>query len=52
MQNSKKETGLRILGEVMGADYVHTRDVSINKFNAPLRNFIDENCFGDVWARD
>ena len=51
MSSEKQKIGLSILGEVMGEDYVRSRDQSINRFNAPLRQFIDENCFGDVWAR-
>ncbi len=52
MSNDKQTRGISILSEVMGADYVKSRDDSINRFNAPLRQFIDENCFGDVWARE
>lgn len=50
--SDKRAQGLSILTEVMGQAYVTARDTSINRFNAPLRSFIDENCFGDVWARD
>lgn len=52
MTNERQDDGIRILTEVMGDDYVHQRDTTLNRFNAPLRQFIDENCFGDVWARD
>jgi 4-carboxymuconolactone decarboxylase len=52
MSDQKIILGKNILKEVMGAEYVEARERSINKFNAPLRQFIDENCFGDIWARD
>ena len=48
----KRAKGLATLKEVMGDTYVEQRDKTINRFNAPLRSFIDENCFGDVWMRD
>lgn len=50
--SDKRVLGLNVLAQVMGQAYVTARDNSINRFNAPLRSFIDENCFGDVWARD
>src|SRR3546814_18577823 len=49
--SKKAEAGLAVLAQVMGADYVHARQSSITEFNRPLRDFIDENCFGDVWMR-
>lgn len=52
MTENRGKRGRRILGEVMGAPYVEARDQTLNRFNAPLRQFIDENCFGDVWARE
>ena len=48
----KSATGLAIIEEVMGQAYVERREETLNRFNAPLRSFIDENCFGDVWTRD
>src|SRR3546814_18763019 len=49
--SKKAEAGLAVLAQVMGADYVHARHSSITEFNRPLRDFLDENCFGDVWMR-
>jgi 4-carboxymuconolactone decarboxylase len=49
--NQKAELGKSILREVMGEEYVHMREASTNDFNRPLRAYIDENCFGDIWAR-
>ena len=50
--SEKREKGIATLKEVMGDAYVEQRDKTINRFNEPLRRFIDENCFGDVWTRD
>jgi len=52
LDSDKQKIGQQILGEVMGEDYINSRNASLNKFNAPLRQYIDENCFGDVWARN
>jgi 4-carboxymuconolactone decarboxylase len=49
--SQKAELGKSILRDVMGENYVQTRDASMNDFNRPLRTYIDENCFGDIWAR-
>jgi 4-carboxymuconolactone decarboxylase len=49
--SQKAELGQAILREVMGEPYVKAREASITDFNRPLRTYIDENCFGDIWAR-
>lgn len=49
--SEKGDAGRAVLAEVMGQAYVDARQSSINDFNRPLRTFIDENCFGDVWMR-
>jgi len=49
--SQKGEDGRAVLAEVMGEAYVEARQASITDFNRPLRDFIDENCFGDVWMR-
>jgi 4-carboxymuconolactone decarboxylase len=49
--SEKAVLGRAILQEVMGEPYMKARDASLNDFNRPLRTHIDENCFGDVWAR-
>ncbi|ALR20392.1 carboxymuconolactone decarboxylase family protein [Sphingobium baderi] len=49
--SDKGESGRAVLAEVMGQAYVDARQASITDFNRPLRTFIDENCFGDVWTR-
>lgn len=51
MTDSRRKIGLSILADVMGDEYVAARDRTHNRFNEPLRRYIDENCFGDTWAR-
>ncbi|MCC7272840.1 MAG: carboxymuconolactone decarboxylase family protein [Alphaproteobacteria bacterium] len=48
---SKQETGRQIMREVLGTSYMERRDQSTNDFNAPLRRFSEESCFGEVWSR-
>lgn len=49
--DEQRANGRRILGEVLGADYLARRDASTNDFNAPLRRFSETYAFGDIWAR-
>ena len=48
---SLRETGRRILGEVLGADYLAKRDASTTDFNAPIREFSETAAFGMLWSR-
>lgn len=47
-----KETGRRILGELMGEDYLTTRDRARNGFNDVLQDYSEDVCFGRIWARE
>ncbi|MEQ9044935.1 MAG: carboxymuconolactone decarboxylase family protein [Sneathiellaceae bacterium] len=47
----KRETGRQVMNEVLGTAYMERRDQSTNAFNAPLRQFSEEGCFGTVWSR-
>jgi 4-carboxymuconolactone decarboxylase len=46
------EIGRRIMGELMGAEYLERRKQSRNSFNAVLQEYAEEVCFARVWARD
>ncbi|GAA4390022.1 carboxymuconolactone decarboxylase family protein [Tsukamurella soli] len=46
------EDGRRILAELMGADYVATKDKKRNSFNEAIQEYSEEVCFGRTWARD
>lgn len=45
------EKGKDLLLELMGQPYLDQRAATDSSFNAPLRQFSDENCFGDTWLR-
>ena len=47
-----KEIGRQIQRELMGAEYVATKDTKRNFFNAPLHEYSEEVCFGRVWSRE
>ncbi len=49
--SSVREEGRKILGEVLGSDYLDRRDQSTNAFNAPLRHFSEMAAFGMIWSR-
>lgn len=46
-----KNTGRQIMCELMGADYVESKEKKRNRFNAVLHEYSEEVCFGRVWAR-
>jgi 4-carboxymuconolactone decarboxylase len=49
--SEKRETGRKIMREVLGEDYFQRREASTNSFNAPLRQLSEEMAFGTIWAR-
>ncbi|MDM0021815.1 carboxymuconolactone decarboxylase family protein [Variovorax saccharolyticus] len=46
-----KETGRQIMRELMGPQYLETKDKKANSFNIVLNEFSEEVCFGRVWSR-
>ncbi|MBB3014049.1 carboxymuconolactone decarboxylase family protein [Cupriavidus alkaliphilus] len=52
MEASAKETGRKILNELMGDGYGEAKDKKRNAFNAALNDYSEEVRFGRVWARD
>jgi len=44
-------TGERIMGELMGEDYLARRAEKRNTFNDVLQDYSAEVCFGRTWAR-
>ena len=51
MSTSTKETGRKIMNELMGARYVEGKDKKRNEFNSVLFDYSEEVCFGRTWAR-
>jgi 4-carboxymuconolactone decarboxylase len=50
-RNTRRETGRKLLREVIGDEYFENRERNTNDFNRPLRIYSEENCFGDLWTR-
>lgn len=48
---SKLEEGRQIIADLMGEDYLKTRDAKRNGFNEAVQDYADEVCFGIVWSR-
>jgi len=46
-----KEIGRQVLRELMGPDYIESKEKKRNAFNGVLHDYADEVCFGRVWAR-
>ena len=49
--DERRETGRRIMREVLGDAYVDRRGATTTPFNAPVRQLSEEMAFGTVWAR-
>ncbi|MCY1261886.1 4-carboxymuconolactone decarboxylase [compost metagenome] len=47
-----KEIGRKVIGELMGAEFLAAKDKTRNEFNAVIQEYAEEVCFGRVWARD
>ena len=46
-----RQTGRKIMNELMGDGYVEGKDTRKNSFNGVLDEYSEEVCFGRVWAR-
>jgi 4-carboxymuconolactone decarboxylase len=49
---SKQDAGRRVMRDILGVEYMDRRDRSRNDFNAPLRDFSEESCFGGAWSQE
>ena len=47
----KRDIGRQIMRETLGQAYFDRREASTNDFNAPVRRFSEECCFGEIWSR-
>ena len=47
-----RESGRRIMSELMGPEYLEAKAKTRNAFNGPLHDYAEEVCFGRVWARE
>jgi len=51
MTNERFEKGLKVRGEVLGAEYVDASLSQADDFSRPLQELVTEYCWGAVWAR-
>lgn len=52
MESSTKQTGRRIMNQLMGDGYAEGKDSRRNAFSGALDDYSEEVCFGRVWARE
>ena len=46
------QRGMKVRRQVMGDVFVDRAMDSITEFTRPVQDYINENCWGSVWARD
>jgi 4-carboxymuconolactone decarboxylase len=46
-----KQTGRKIMNELMGEGYCEGKDKRANAFTAVLNDYSEEVCFGRIWSR-
>ena len=46
-----KQTGRKIMNELMGDGYVEGKDKKANAFTSVLNEYSEEVCFGRIWSR-
>jgi len=46
-----RETGRRIMNQLMGDGFIEAKDAKQNAFNVVINEYSEEVCFGRVWAR-
>lgn len=51
MSESNRQTGRKIMNELMGEGYVEGKDAKRNEFNSVLFDYSEEVCFGRTWSR-
>jgi 4-carboxymuconolactone decarboxylase len=49
--NGRYEDGIRIRGEVLGADHVERSLASATEFMRPMQELVTEYCWGTIWSR-
>lgn len=52
MADEDYQRGMKVRRQVMGDVFVDRAMDSITEFTRPVQDYINENCWGSVWARD
>ncbi len=52
MAEEDYQRGMGVRRQVMGDEFVDRAIAAVTDFTQPVQDYINENCWGSVWARD
>ena len=52
MAEEDYQRGMKVRRQVMGDEFVDRAMDAVTEFTQPVQDYINENCWGSVWARD
>ncbi|MBL4567217.1 MAG: carboxymuconolactone decarboxylase family protein [Porticoccus sp.] len=52
MAEEDYQRGMKVRRQVMGDEFVDRAMNAVTEFTQPVQDYINENCWGSVWARD
>ncbi|MFT7301078.1 MAG: 4-carboxymuconolactone decarboxylase [Porticoccus sp.] len=52
MAEEDYQRGMGVRRQVMGDEFVDHAMAAVTDFTQPVQDYINENCWGSVWARD
>ena len=52
MAEEDYQRGMGVRRQVMGDEFVDRAMAAVTDFTQPVQDYINENCWGSVWARD
>jgi len=52
MAEEDYQRGVGVRRQVMGDEFVDRAMAAVTDFTQPVQDYINENCWGSVWARD
>ena len=52
MAEEDYQRGMKVRRQVMGDEFVDRAMDAVTEFTRPVQDYINENCWGSVWARD
>ena len=52
MAEEEYQRGMGVRRQVMGDEFVDRAMAAVTDFTQPVQDYINENCWGSVWARD
>jgi 4-carboxymuconolactone decarboxylase len=50
--SSRYEAGVKVRGDVLGAEHVERSLAGATEFTRPMQEFVTEYCWGTIWSRD